>query len=214
MKVLNVCLLVVASASFLLATANASAVGAFEDFEPYTDAELKDLYAAELMAMEDEFMGVEQFGFIGSCRKILWAGYKGINGTKCIVEEVANVLLTCTNYVDDLSTCTGDIPKDIQAMLNNVKQMIITSNKIINMKSELCASTSRSVVSSTKSFMRCTLKAFYATMSLVRRMNTLIKQGAALPFNTSSCYVDATKKVVDGCNAFVPNINTCIASMT
>lgn len=166
------------------------------------------------MGMEDEFMGVEQFGFIGSCRKILWAGYKGINGTKCIVEEVANVLLTCTNYVDDLSTCTGDIPKDIQAMLNNVKQMIITSNKIINMKSELCASTSRSVVSSTKSVMRCTLKAFYATMSLVRRMNTLIKQGAALPFNTSSCYVDATKKVVDGCNAFVPNINTCIASMT
>ncbi|EDW49049.1 GM16341 [Drosophila sechellia] len=62
--------------------------------------------------------------------------------------------------------------------------------------------------------MRCTLKAFCATMSLVRRMNTMIKQGAALPFNTSSCYDNATKKVVDGCNAFVPNINTSISSMT
>ncbi|EDW45627.1 GM11374 [Drosophila sechellia] len=42
--------------------------------------------------------------------------------------------------------------------------------------------------------MRCTLMAFCATMSLVRRMNTMIKQGAALPFNTSSCYVNATKR--------------------
>ncbi|EDX02595.1 uncharacterized protein LOC6525665 [Drosophila yakuba] len=219
MKVLNICLLVVASASFLLTTANANAVGAFEDFEAYTDAELEELYAAEMMAMEDELVDFEQFGFISSCRKVLVAGYKGINGTKCIIEEVANVLLTCTGYVDDLATCTGNIPKDVQAMLNNAKQMIVTSNKILNLRSDLCASkttttTTRGVVSSTKSFARCTLKAFCATMSLVRRMNTMIKQGAALPFNTSSCYVNATKKVVDGCNAFVPNINVCIASMT
>ncbi|XP_039498623.1 uncharacterized protein LOC120456093 [Drosophila santomea] len=218
MKVLNICLLVVASASFLLTTANANAVGAFEDFEAYTDAELEELYADEMMAMEDELMDFEQFGFISSCRKVLVAGYKGINGTKCIIEEVAKVLLTCTGYVDDLATCTGNIPKDVQAMLSNAKQMIVTSNKILNLRSDLCASTttttSRGVVSSTKSFAHCTLKAFCATMSLVRRMNTMIKQGAALPFNTSSCYVKATKKVVDGCNAFVPNINVCIASMT
>ncbi|EDX16339.1 mkg-r [Drosophila simulans] len=45
--------------------------------------------------------------------------------------------------------------------------------------------------------MRCTLKAFCAAMSLVRRMNTMIKQGAALPSNTSSCYVNATKSTVN-----------------
>ncbi|XP_016979920.1 uncharacterized protein LOC108045203 [Drosophila rhopaloa] len=214
MKVISLCLLVVASASFLLTTANANALGNFEDFEAFTDAELEEMIATELLDQENDFMGVDQFGFISGCRKVLWAGYKGINGTKCIVEEVANVLLTCTNYVDDLASCTGAIPKDVQAMLDNAKQMIATSNKILNLKSQLCATSTRGVVSSTKSFFHCTFKAFCATMSLVRHMNTMIHQGHDLPFKTGACYVDATNKVVNGCNAFVPNINTCIASMT
>ncbi|XP_017055941.1 uncharacterized protein LOC108097916 [Drosophila ficusphila] len=214
MKVISLCLLVVASASFLLTTANANAVGALEDFEAYTDLELEELIADEMLDQEEDFMGIEQYGFISGCRKVLWAGYKGINGTKCIVEEVANVLLTCTKYVDDVASCTGAIPKDVQAMIDNAKQMIVTSNKILNLRSDLCAAKTRGVASSTKSFFHCTWKAFCATMSLVRRMNTMIKQGTALPFNTSNCYTTATKEVVSGCNAFVPNINVCIASMT
>ncbi|XP_017067359.1 uncharacterized protein LOC108105355 [Drosophila eugracilis] len=222
MKVINLCLLIVASASFILTTANANALGNYEKFDAlealaaldtFTDAELEEMIAYELNAMEEEFMGVEEFGFINDCRKILWAGYKGINGTKCIVEEVGILLLTCTGYVDDLATCTGNIPTDVKAILSNAKQIIVKSQKILNLD-EICASSSRGVVSATKSFLRCTLKLFYATMSIVRNMNVMIKDGHALPFKTAACYVDATNKVVDGCNAFVPNVKTCIASMT
>ncbi|KAI8036094.1 uncharacterized protein LOC128260476 [Drosophila gunungcola] len=215
MKVISLCLLVVASASFILTTANANAVGNFEDFEAFTDVELEELIAEEMLDQENDFMDVEQHGFVSGCRKVLLAGYKGINGTKCIVEEVAEVLLTCTRYVDAVTSCTGAIPQDVQAMLATVKKMIGTGNQIINLKSQLCANTStRGAVSSTKNFFHCTFKAFCATMSMVRSMNVVIKQASRLPPNTAACYVSATKDVVAGCNAFVPNINSCIAHMT
>ncbi|XP_016962660.1 uncharacterized protein LOC108033045 [Drosophila biarmipes] len=213
MKVISLCLLVAASASFLLATANANAVGAFEDFTPYTDAEIEEMLENEL-AMDDGFMGVEEYGFIGECKKIVWAGYKGVNGTKCLVEEVAKVLLVCTGYVDDLATCTGNIPRDIKVMLKNAQQMITISDSIINLNSKLCAAKSRSVGSAVLGAARCAEKLSIATMSLVRRMNIMIKLGGKFPSDTATCYTSATKAVVDGCNAFVPNCKTCIASMS
>ncbi|XP_037727376.1 uncharacterized protein LOC119558182 [Drosophila subpulchrella] len=217
MKVISLCLLVVASASFLLTTANANAVDAFEDFEDfehYTDAELEEMLEHEMLDLDNEYMGVEEYGFIGECRKIVWAGYKGVNGTKCLVEEVANVLLACTSYVDDLATCTGNIPRDVKLMLKNAKQMIVISNSIIHLNSQLCAAKSRGVGSTVKSIANCAGKLSVATMKIARRVNIMIKLGAVFPKNTATCYRTATSKVVAGCNAFLPNCKTCIASMT
>nr|XP_016923059.1 uncharacterized protein LOC108004629 [Drosophila suzukii] len=214
MKVISLCLLVVASASFLLTTVNANAVDAFEDFEHYTDAELEEMIENELLDLDNDYMGVEEFGFIREVRKIVWAGYKGVNGTKCLVEEVANVLLVCTRYVDDLATCTGNIPRDVKLMLNNAKQMIVISDSIIHLNSKLCAAKSRSVGSAVMSAAHCCKNLSVATMKLAYRINLMLKLGNHFPTKTATCYTEATSNVVAGCNAFLPNCKTCIASMS
>ncbi|KAH8356583.1 hypothetical protein KR200_007529 [Drosophila serrata] len=221
MKVISLCLLVVASASFLLTTVSVSPANAVESYDDMYDVEW-DVSAliAELSALEDmdgEYMDVEAFGFIGACKNILWKGFKGVNGTNCIIKEVINVMSACTSYVDNIGHCTLNVPKDVLAIVNNAKQMAVIGNNIIHLRSQLCNSSTststRGVVSVTKNSFKCFIKLFKATMGLVRRMNLMIKQSGRLPSNTASCFVGATKSVVASCNAFVPNINTCIANM-
>ncbi|KAH8237650.1 hypothetical protein KR038_004525 [Drosophila bunnanda] len=216
MKVISLCLLVVASASFLLTTVSANAVESYDDmYDVEWDVSALIAELSTLEDMEGEYMDVEAFGFIGACKNILWKGFKGVNGTNCIIKEVINVMSACTGYVDNIGHCTLNVPKDVQAIVDNAKQMVTISNSIIHLRSQLCTTTSstRGVVSATKNSFKCFIKLFRATMSLVRRMNIMIKQSGRLPSNTATCFVGATKSVVDSCNAFVPNINRCIDNM-
>ncbi|KAH8235604.1 hypothetical protein KR032_003759 [Drosophila birchii] len=173
----------------------------------------------ELSALEDmngEYMDVEAHGFIGACKNILWKGFKGANGTLCITREVVRVMDSCNNYIAAIGKCTINMPKDVLAIVNNAKQMVTISNNIIHLRSQLCASTTsttRGLISGTKNSLKCFKRLFWATMSLVHRMNIMIKQSVHLPSNTATCYVSATKAVAASCNAFLPNINTCIDNM-
>lgn len=171
-----------------------------------------------LQDMEGEYMDVGAFGFIGACKNILWSGFKGINGTNCILKEVVNVMGACTSYIDNIGHCTVQVPKDVLAIVDTAKQMITIGDNIIHLRSQLCATSNttstRGVVSATKNSLKCFCQLFKATMGFVRHMNTMIKQSTKLPPNTATCYLSATHKVVDSCNAFVPNIKTCIAYMS
>ncbi|KAH8345163.1 hypothetical protein KR059_007295 [Drosophila kikkawai] len=223
MKVISLCLLVVASASFLLTTVSVSPANAVESYDNISDLEW-DVAAlvSELVALEDmdgEFMDVESYGFFGACKNVVWKGLKGINGTNCIIKEVINVMSACTSYVDNVGHCTLNVPKDVLAIVNNAKQMVTIGDNIIHLRSQLCATsnttttTTRGVVSATKNTGKCIFKLFRAILTLIRRMNIIIHQSAHLPANTATCFTSATKSVVGSCNAFVPNINSCIDNM-
>ncbi|KAH8420177.1 hypothetical protein KR009_006862, partial [Drosophila setifemur] len=155
------------------------------------------------------YMDIEAHSFTSACYNILKAGYKGINGTLCIIDEVADIMLSCTGYADDLAQCTVAIPDDVKAIAKNAADMVTISKSIIHLKSELCVEKSSS--SWVMNGLECTEKLLEATMTLVQRMELIIRQSASLPKDTASCYVNATHKVVNACNAFVPNIKTCIA---
>ncbi|KAH8356527.1 hypothetical protein KR084_010799 [Drosophila pseudotakahashii] len=208
MKVINLCLLVVASACFLLTAANANAVAGFEDFEAYTDAEIEQMIAAELG--DDEFMGVEQLGLY----KVLLAGFKGVNGTLCLIDQVADIMLSCTSYVKTLADCTGTIPNDVKAILKHVENIITIGTEITHLNSSLCASSTRSVASVAKNTASCAGKLAVKTLSMIRQAREVIHLGAAFPSKTANCYVSATNSVVADCKAFVPNLKSCVANMT
>ncbi|KAH8274185.1 hypothetical protein KR018_001597 [Drosophila ironensis] len=208
MKVLNLCLLIVASAAFLLVNTHANAVGRSED-EIVIDNIMAD------MEMEDgEYMDFEAYGFLRGCAKVIRRGYKGLNGTKCLIEEVAGIMLSCTGYLTDIEKCTVNVPKDVLNIVNTVKKMTNISSSIIHLNSQLCAADETSDASWLKDAGECSKKLVWATFSLTRRMSELINQSAALPPTTSSCYLDATHKVVNDCNNFVPNLNRCIDNIT
>ncbi|KAH8287334.1 hypothetical protein KR054_005917 [Drosophila jambulina] len=221
MKVISLCLLVVASASFLLTTASVSPANALESYDDMYDVEWDvSGLIAELSALEDmegELMDVEAYGFIGGCKNVLWKGYKGVNGTLCIINEVIDIMGQCTAYISNIGKCTVNVPKDVLAIVDTAKQMVTISNSIIHLRSQLCAAPTtadtRGLVTATKNSFKCFIKLFKATMGLVRRMNIMIKQSGRLPSDTNNCFVGATKSIVGSCNAFVPNINTCIAHM-
>ncbi|KAH8317109.1 hypothetical protein KR074_011826 [Drosophila pseudoananassae] len=207
MKVLNVCLLIVASASFLLATTNANAIG-------YDDIALTGMVMdMDDMDMDDmDFMDFESYGFIHGCWSVLKAGFHGLNGTKCIIEETAHVVLDCTDYVNNVAKCTTAMPKDVLAIVNTANEMITLGNSLTQLNT-LCAKDENSSSFWLKNWLRCGRKMFITSMKMVRRMSSIMKNSAKLPKDTSNCYVSATKSVVDSCNAYVPNINQCIAIM-
>ncbi|XP_017106424.2 uncharacterized protein [Drosophila bipectinata] len=208
MKVLNVCLLIVASASFLLATANANAIG-------YDDLAMtgmdKDMDGMDMEGMDDmDFMDFEPHGFVGGCWKVLKAGFHGVNGTMCIVDETAHVVLDCTSYVKNVAKCTTAMPKDVLAIVNTASEMITLGNSLTQLNT-LCAKDENSSSFWLKNWVNCGRKMFITSMKIVRRMNSIIKNSAKLPKDTSNCYITATQSVVDSCNAYMPNINQCIA---
>ncbi|KAH8420176.1 hypothetical protein KR009_006863 [Drosophila setifemur] len=168
----------------------------------------------ELLDLENEYMDIEAHGFVHSCYNVLRAGFKGVNGTVCIIEEVANIMLSCTGYASDLTKCTTAVPSDMKAIIKTAAQMVTIGDNIMHLNTQLCVPDEDSSSSWLKNGLHCTKEVLLATMSLVRRMNIIIKLSAKLPTDTASCYLDATHKVVNACNAFVPNINSCIAHMT
>ncbi|EDW82445.1 uncharacterized protein Dwil_GK25812 [Drosophila willistoni] len=214
MKAITLCLLVLVSASCVLsASLSSNGVDSFA-----FDDEQIDLLLAELESGDDqEYMDIESYGFILSCKKILIKALKGIRGTNCILKEVVAVLKACTDYVDAIDKCGVAVPKDVANILSSVKSMITICNNIIHANSTYCNTTaeaeadasSRTVATSAK----CFTKVFVATMKLVRKINVTLKLIAKLPSDTSSCFVNATNAVKYACDNFLPKIDLCIDSM-
>uniref|UniRef100_A0A6P4E8R8 Uncharacterized protein LOC108041127 n=1 Tax=Drosophila rhopaloa TaxID=1041015 RepID=A0A6P4E8R8_DRORH len=212
MKAITLCLLVLVSATFLLTTqANSSELREENlDYEFDFESELEQLL--DELDNDNDYMDVEEQGFIRTCRKILRKALKTVRGTNCIIKEVVNILSSCTNYVDAIDACGTAIPKDVAKIVDSVKQIIKICNDILHIKSKLCAA-KKSVGSVIENSSKCFWKLFKASMKLTRKINKTLKLIAKLPTDTSSCFVNATNKVTVSFNSFLPNINVCIESM-
>ncbi|XP_068159029.1 uncharacterized protein [Drosophila tropicalis] len=214
MKAITLCLLVLVSASCVLsASVSANAV----DSVVFDDEQI-DMLLAELDSDDDQdYMDIESYGFILSCKKILRKALKSVRGTNCILKEVVSVLSACTTYVDAIDACGVAVPKDVAKILASVKSIITICNNIINANSTYCDTTAEAEADSTTSNVstsaKCFTKVFVATMKLVRKINVTLKLIAKLPSDTSSCFLDATNNVKDAFNTFLPKIDVCIDSM-
>ncbi|XP_068149443.1 uncharacterized protein [Drosophila tropicalis] len=214
MKAITLCLLVLVSASCVLsASVSANTVDSFT-----FDDEQIDLLLAELESGDDqEYMDIESYGIILSCKKILRKALKSVRGTNCILKEVVSVLSACTTYVDAIDACGVAVPKDVANILSSVKSMITICNNIIHANSTYCNTTAEAEADASSRTIattgKCFTKVFVATMKLVRKINVTLKLIAKLPSDTSSCFLDATNNVKDACNTFLPKIDVCIDSM-
>ncbi|KAH8287980.1 hypothetical protein KR044_004993 [Drosophila immigrans] len=204
MKAITLCLLVIVSASCLL-SCNANAAGpnaiSLEDM---------DLDALEAQ-LDGDYMDFEEYGFIRSVRKALKKVLKTVRGVNCTVKEVIEVMTAATNYVDAVDGCGTAVPKDVLAVVDSCKAIITMCDAIINLNSKLC--NPEDADSDKMSTKKCTWQLFKALMKLTRKLNRTLKQIAKVPSDTSSCFVDATTKVKNSFNEFLPNIDTCVSQM-
>ncbi|EDW00043.1 uncharacterized protein LOC6564709 [Drosophila grimshawi] len=204
MKTITICLLLIVGGTCLLSTnANATA-GDSTNFE---DIDLDTLIAE----LDDEYVDVQEYGFIRSVRKVLRKALKSIRGVNCIVKEVTEILTAATDYVDAVDACGTAVPKDVAAIVKSCKDIITICNNIIHLNSQLCSTDDTD--SNQMSSKKCTYQLFKATMKLARKINTTLKQIAKLPSDTSSCFGTATNQLKETFNNFLPNINACIDDM-
>ncbi|KAH8346926.1 hypothetical protein KR059_002986 [Drosophila kikkawai] len=214
MKAITLCLLVLVSATCLLTTrANSIETGEETfDLDDDFDFEFELNEVLDELDNDNDYMDVEDFGFIRTCRKILRKALKTVRGTNCIIKEVTNILSSCTTYLDDIDACGTAVPKDVAMIVKNVKDMIQICNDILHLHSKLCAK-DKSVGSVVKNSSKCFWKLFKATMKLTRKINKTLKLIAKLPADTGSCFMNATNNIKVSFNSFLPNINVCIESM-
>ncbi|ALC48469.1 CG8661 [Drosophila busckii] len=210
MKAITLVLLVLLSGSCLLSSSHAST-----DVEQPESLEL-ELALQQLEAeLDDDYVDIDSYGFIGSVRKALKKALKSLRGVNCIVKEVTEILEACTKYIDAIDACGTQVPKDVMAIVNSCKAMIGMCNKIIHLNSQLCNNdhyddTTDSGKMSTK---KCSWQLFKAVMKLTRKLNRTIKLITKLPSNTSSCFVGATNEVKITFDNFLPNVNVCVDNM-
>ncbi|EDV41890.1 uncharacterized protein Dana_GF17271 [Drosophila ananassae] len=212
MKAITFCLLVLVSATFVLTT-KANAIASKElglDSEFDWETELDELL--DELDNDEDYMDVEQLGFIRSVRKVLRKALKTVRGTNCIIKEVVEILSSCTAYVDAIDNCGTAIPKDVAKIVASVKKIISICNDILHLRSKLCAADDSSS-STAKNSCKCFWNLFKATMKLTRQINKTLKLIAKLPSDTSECFVSATNNVKVSFNSFLPNINVCVDSM-
>uniref|UniRef100_A0A6P4E8S5 Uncharacterized protein LOC108041125 n=1 Tax=Drosophila rhopaloa TaxID=1041015 RepID=A0A6P4E8S5_DRORH len=209
MKSITLLFLVLVSATCVLTT-RANTIGSAEEsldndfaYELELDQLLDDL------DMDNDYMDVEDLGFIRSCRRILWRALRTLLGTNCIIKEVVNILNSSKNYVSAIRACGTEVPKDVAKVVESVNKIIQICDSIINLRSKLCAK-EKSIVTKVYNSFKCFWKVFRATLRLVRQIPRALRLIAKLPANTGSCLLRATNEVKVSFNSFLPNINVCL----
>lgn len=170
-----------------------------------------DVLEAEL---DDDYMDIEEFGFVMTVRKILKTILKTVRGLNCLLKEVTNILEACTKYVDAIDACGTAVPKDVAAIVTSCKTIITLCHNIINPQSDKCAPSkgddADTDADSTQSTSRgCFLQSLRATIKLTKKIKSTVNQISKLPTDTSSCFSDSTNAVKESFNNFLPNIRTC-----
>ncbi|EDW75544.1 uncharacterized protein Dwil_GK23760 [Drosophila willistoni] len=202
MKAIVLCLLVLVSASCVLSASVNTKDVAIPDIKALQTKLDALLSKYQKMDSNDDYMSVEQQGFIKSVIKILGTSWDGILGLTCLIQEFADVILTCTTYVKAVNDCGVAIPEDIQAIIDSIKEAGIQLLHILSFETKVC--------DDSDSGTECLAKLVEAGVELVETIKATIRDIGEFPSNTSSCFVGATKTLVDGCNAFVPNCQKCI----
>ncbi|XP_068147092.1 uncharacterized protein [Drosophila tropicalis] len=202
MKAIVLCLLVLVSASCVLSASVSPKDVATPDIKAL-QMKLNALISKyQEMDSNDDYMSVEQQGFIRSVIKILGTSWNGILGLTCLIQEFANVIETCTNYVYAVNNCGEAIPEDIQAIIDSIKSAGTQLVDIISFETKVC--------DDSDSGSECLAKLVEAGVELTETINATIRDVGQFPSDTSFCFVDATETLVKNCNAFVPNCQKCI----
>ncbi|KAH8395508.1 hypothetical protein KR215_011469 [Drosophila sulfurigaster] len=140
-------------------------------------------------------------GFVNFLRAVLTT----VRGVNCTVNEVGEILVATSKYIDDIGGCSTDVPKDIAKIIKSCNQIVTIGDDIIHLNSQLCSDEEGSSVTSTK----CFVNLFSATVKLTRKIHDTLELIANLPSDTESCFVDATNEIEDSYDNFLPNINDC-----
>ncbi|XP_017104331.2 uncharacterized protein [Drosophila bipectinata] len=212
MKAITLLLLVLVSATCLLAIQAESDPSNDVDLDYELDSKLD--YELEIdqfldeMDDEDDLMEVEDYGLIRSIIHILHRVLKTVRGSKCVFKGVADILYSCSNFVDAVESCGTEIPKDVEKIVDSVKQIIKICDDILHLRSKLCAK-DKSFLHHLKNSFKCFWKLFRSTIKLTKKIHKTLKLIGKLPADTNVCFLNATSSVKVSFNSFFSNIKVC-----
>ncbi|XP_023034551.2 uncharacterized protein LOC111519210 [Drosophila willistoni] len=216
MKVVTLCLLVLATGSCLLST-NANSIASNEkdlvDSLNFDDLDLElDLLTAEL---DGDYMEIDEFGIFRGFRRILKKALKTLRGVNCTIKAVVEVLDAATKYVDAVDACGVEVPKSVAKIVQSCKSIISTCNDIIHLNSNVCdnANYDDETDGEKSTTKKCFIQLVKTILKLRRQIKSTLKQIQKLPSDTNKCFVDATDKVKVSFQEFPSNIKNCTAAI-
>lgn len=148
-------------------------------------------------------------GFISGVESVLRKILSTVHGVECLVKEVIEVMNSTIVYLEEIEACGTAVPKEIAKIVKNCRKIIELCENILHLNSTLCASDDDSKVTAPQ----CFVALLKATSELVLKIDSTIRLIENLPGDTESCFVDATQKVEDSYNNFIPRTNICIDEM-
>ncbi|KAL7738906.1 hypothetical protein ACLKA6_008487 [Drosophila palustris] len=187
MRIVTLCLLVLASSSCLLGKVESSASqsASFEEVQPFGDGALKEF------------------------EKILKTILTTVRGVNCTMKQVIEVMIATTNYIDAIDACGTAVPKDIAKIVKSCQNIYNICDDIVHLNSTICSHDEDAKMTG----LSCTFHLTIAIMKLTRNINTVLKQMYNLPFDTEVCFVDATREVADVYENFMPRVKLCVNDM-
>ncbi|KAH8330606.1 hypothetical protein KR067_005647 [Drosophila pandora] len=180
------------------------------DYEPDSelDYELEIDQFLDELDDDEELMDVENYGLIRTIRHILHKVLKTVRGSKCVFKGVVDILYSCTNFVDAVESCGTEVPKDVEKIVDTVKQIIKICDEILHLRSKLCAK-DKSFLHHLKNSFKCFWKLFRSTVKLTKKINKTLKLIRKLPADTNVCFLNATNNVKVSFNSFFSNVEVC-----
>lgn len=142
-------------------------------------------------------------------QKILSKVLSTVHGVECIVKEVIEVMTATIVYLEEIEACGTAVPKEIAKIVKNCQKIISICEDILHLNSTLCANDDDSKVTAPA----CFWELLKATTELAYKIDSTLRLIAKLPGDTETCFVDATDKVENSYNNFLPNIELCIDEM-
>ncbi|XP_017850735.1 uncharacterized protein LOC108605497 [Drosophila busckii] len=141
---------------------------------------------------------------VESCLKKALSTARGVN---CIIRAVYDVLNAANKYVEDIYECGTEIPKSIQRIVDNCREIIDICENII--KISACSKGD----DDSKTSPICFTKLFNTTCKLTWKLSETLILIRLLPSNTEACFSNATKQVEQSFDNFLPAVTQCVLEM-
>ncbi|XP_064538412.1 uncharacterized protein LOC135428379 [Drosophila montana] len=160
--------------------------------------------------IDGETFDPEVFGIFSATWWAIKAALRSVKGFNCIIKWVVGIKGSALQYNADIIACGVDASQDVTNLINANQKIISTANNIINLKSNICASTEEP--EQQKITNSCAVKTLAQVFSLYRQVKKAIALAKKIPQTGPSaitCVTNATSNLTSYYTQFPANIKTC-----
>ncbi|KAH8387192.1 hypothetical protein KR093_005448, partial [Drosophila rubida] len=145
--------------------------------------------------------------FFSSVYRSIKIALRSVKGFNCIIKWVIGIQESALQYSKDIAQCGANANQDVTNLINANLKIINTTNNILNLKTNICASADESTPTK-----NCCVKTLYQVYQLYKQVKTAIKLAKKIPStgpNAVDCVTDATTTLTNYYTQFPSNMLAC-----